>query len=431
MSTQIQQSKDLNKEQGQSIAVISLGCGQLSVLTPQAIEAIRQSEVIIGSKHHFDEIAHIDTTADKVTFPSPFSDLAELLTQLIEQDQSKRICILASGDALYFGVGSWLNRRFGNQKLSFYPNISSVQACFHTIGLPWQEAKVVSLHGRPLSSLRRYLVNQQLIAILTDNRSNPVVIASELNQQGFGQSDIWICESMGSENQSVSQYKAENLAAVNLVGSNLSFQTLNVCIVALKGQTTLTTFPGIADELFSTGSTPGYGMISKREVRLSILSLMQPSPNEIAWDIGAGCGSVSVEWARWNNTGQIFAIESTPNRIKHIEINADRFGTTENLTIIEGSAPDCCADLPKPDSIFIGGSNGLAAMLDYAWLKLKPGGKLIASAVTSDSRTALIEFMSKKVGVEQVEIQVTKNIPNSHELRTLAPVLLAKCLRAD
>jgi precorrin-6Y C5,15-methyltransferase (decarboxylating) len=436
MPTQIHQNNDINKEpniewQGQNIAVISLGCGQLSALTPQAIEAIRMSEVIVGSEHHFNEITHIDTAAEKVTFPSPFSALAQLLTQLIEQKQGRRICILASGDALFFGVGSWLKRQFGNQHLSFYPNISSVQACFHVIGLPWQEAKIISLHGRPLSSLRRYLVNQQLIAILTDNLSNPIAIARALNEQGFGQSDIWVCESMGSENQTVSQYKAANLAAENLETSKLCFQPLNVCIVALQGQTTLPAFPGIADELFSTGSAPGYGMISKREVRLSILSLMQPSPNEVAWDIGAGCGSVSVEWARWNQSGFIYAIESSQTRIDHIKINADRFGTTQNLNIIEGKAPDCCADLPKPDSIFIGGSNGLAVMLDYAWQQLKPGGKLVASAVTGDSRAALIEFMSKKAGGEQVEIQVTKNRPDGHELRILAPVLLAKCVRPD
>jgi len=413
--------------QGQPVSVVSLGCGALSALTPQAIEAIKQSEVIIGSKHHFDDISDIQNTAKKITFPSPFSALATLLSELSKQKKGKRICILASGDALFFGIGSWLNRQLGNQNLNFYPNISSIQACFHAIGLPWQEAKVVSLHGRPLSSLRRYLVNQQLIAVLTDNHSNPIAIARELNQQGFGQSDMWVCESMGKmtnehNSQSVSQYTVGKLAALNF-----SFQTLNVCLVALKGQTALPAFPGIADELFSTGSAPGYGMISKREVRLSILSLMQPSPNEIAWDIGAGCGSVSVEWARWNNSGTIYAIESSQSRIDHIKNNSDRFGTTQNLKIIEGNAPTCCTNLPKPDSIFIGGSNGLGAMLDFAWQQLKPGGKLVASAVTENSREALISFMSAKPGFEQVDIQITKNLPDNLTLRTLSPVLLAKC----
>ena len=419
MSTQIHQSNEAYIEwQGEPIAVVSLGCDLLSTLTPRAIEAISQSEVIVGSEHHFSEIANIDTAAKKITFPSPFSALGRLL----EQNIDKRICVLASGDALFFGVGSWLNRHIGSQNLSFYPNISSVQACFHVIGLPWQEAKVVSLHGRPLSSLRRHLVNQQLIAILTDNSTNPTAIARELNKQGLGQSDLWVCESMGSESQSVTQYRAEDLAI-----SNLSFQPLNVCIVALKGQTTLPAFPGIADELFSTGSAPGFGMISKREVRLSILSLMQPTPGEVAWDIGAGCGSVSVEWARWNSNGRIYAIESLPQRIEHIQINSDRFGTTQNLTIIEGNAPHSCTELPEPDCIFIGGSHGLSTMLEYAWQQLKVGGKLVASAVTDESRTALIDFMASKSKFEQIDIQVTKNLPESHELRNLKSVLIAKC----
>lgn len=419
MSNHIQQSTNANTQwPGERIAVISLGCDQLSVLTPQAIDAIKHSQVIVGSEHHFAEIANVDTDAEKITFPSPFSNLA----QLLEKKRSKRICILASGDALFFGVGSWLNRHIGNQYLDFYPNISSVQVCFHAIGLPWQDAKVVSLHGRPLSSLRRHLVNLQLIAVLTDNNTNPISIARELSEQGFGQSDIWVCESMGTQSQAVNQYKAVDLSTLNL-----SFQPLNVCIVVLKGRTTLPAFPGISDELFSTGSTPGYGMISKREVRLSILSFMQPSPNEIAWDIGAGCGSVSVEWARWNHSGTIYAIESSQTRIGHIEINTNRFGCTQNLKIVEGNAPACCAELPKPDCIFIGGSNGLASMLDYAWQQLKPGGKLVASAVTEDSRQALIHFMSNKPGFEQIDIQITKNLPDSLELRTLNPVQIAKC----
>jgi precorrin-6Y C5,15-methyltransferase (decarboxylating) len=404
--------------QGDAISVISLGCDSLTALTPQAIEAIQNAEVILGGEHHFDEIESIKTNAEEVFFPSPFSELAKKIIQY----KSSRLCVLASGDALFFGVGSWLVRNIGSRHLNFHPNISSIQACFHAIGMPWQDAKIVSLHGRPLSALRRYLVNHGLLAILTDNSSNPITIANELNQQGFGDSIVWVCEAMGSSSQQVSKFKASVLAVVSQ-----SFQALNVCIVTLDGNTSLPAFPGIADVLFSTGSAAGFGMISKREVRLSILSLMQPTPGEVAWDIGAGCGSVSVEWARWNSGGCIYAIESSQTRIDHIKINADRFGTTHNLNIVEGMAPDCCNSLPQPDCIFIGGSNGLAVMLDYAWQQLKPGGKLVASAVTESSRDALITFMANKPDFEQVDIQITKNLPSSLELRTLSPVQIAKC----
>jgi len=408
---------------GEPISVVSLGCDRLSALTPLATEVIRQAQVIFGSEHHFSEIEDIDTRAEKIAFSSPFSELGSQL----DAQQSKRVVVLASGDALYFGVGKFLTRIVGSNRLTFHPNISSVQACFHALGLPWQDAKVVSLHGRPLNSLRRHLANGRLIACLTDAKSNPIAIARELLAQGFAESRIWVCEAMGSPQQRVGEF-----AVAELAKSKSSFHELNLCVIQLSGkQTLLPSFPGIADHFFSTGAEPGFGMISKREVRLTILSLMQPAPGEIAWDIGAGCGSVSVEWAHWNEFGHIYAIENDPARIEHIKINSDRFGADHNLSVIEASAPEGCDGLPDPDCIFIGGSRGLEEMLEYAWRRLRTGGKLVASAVTENSRQALSEFIPGKHGLEQIDIQVSKNLPQSSESRTLKPVLVVKCIKSE
>jgi len=408
---------------GEPISVVSLGCGRLSALTPLATEAIRQAQVIFGSRHHFDEIYDLDTNAEKIAFSSPFSELGSQL----DAQQSKRVVVLASGDALYFGVGKYLTRIVGSNRLTFHPNISSVQASFHALGLPWQDARVVSLHGRPLNSLRRHLANGRLIACLTDAKSNPIAIARELQAQGFSGSRIWVCEAMGSPQQRVGEF-----AVAELAKSKSSFDELNVCVIQLSGkQTLLPSFPGIADHLFSTGAEPGFGMISKREVRLTIISLMQPTPGEVAWDIGAGCGSVSVEWARWNEAGHIYAIENDPARIEHIKINSERFGTDHNLSVIETSAPAGCDGLPDPDCIFIGGSRGLEEMLEYAWRRLHTGGKLVASAVTESSRQALSEFIPGKHGLEQIDIQVSKNLPESSESRTLKPVMVVKCIKSE
>jgi precorrin-6Y C5,15-methyltransferase (decarboxylating) len=408
---------------GEPISVVSLGCGRLSALTPLATEAIRQAQVIFGSRHHFDEIYDLDTNAEKIAFSSPFSELGSQL----DAQQSKRVVVLASGDALYFGVGKYLTRIVGSNRLTFHPNISSVQASFHALGLPWQDARVVSLHGRPLNSLRRHLANGRLIACLTDAKSNPIAIARELQAQGFSGSRIWVCEAMGSPQQRVGEF-----AVAELAKSKSSFDELNVCVIQLSGkQTLLPSFPGIADHLFSTGAKPGFGMISKREIRLTILSLMQPAPGEVAWDIGAGCGSVSVEWARWNEAGHIYAIENDPARIEHIKINSERFGTDHNLSVIETSAPAGCDGLADPDCIFIGGSRGLEEMLEYAWRRLRTGGKLVASAVTESSRQALSEFIPGKHGLEQIDIQVSKNLPESSESRTLKPVMVVKCIKNE
>lgn len=406
---------------GSTIEVVSLGCGQLNPLSNAAISAIENAQVIIGAPHHFDEINPLGCDAEKRTFPSPFQELENLLLS----NWNQHIVVLASGDALYFGVGSTLIKLVGRENCWFHPNISSVQACFHRIGLPWQLARVISLHGRPLSSLRRDLVNGRLFALLTDQHTNPDAMATELTEQGFGESTVWVCEAIGGDAERVQAYIARELMLVDI-----NFHPLNVCIARLKGAPRLQpSFPGIADHLFSTGAEPGFGMISKREVRMVILSLMQPSDEETAWDIGAGCGSVSVEWARWNPSGKIFAIEPDVERIAHIETNCQRFGSTQNVKLVQGEAPEICTALPDPDCIFVGGSNGLVAMLDYAWSRLKRGGKLVASAVTESSQQALQQFYQERENREWIEMQVTKNLPNSGAERTLAPVFIAKCTK--
>jgi len=416
---------------GPPISVVSLGCGRLSTLSEPATQAIREAEVIFGAEHHFEEIKDIPTEAETHLFPSPFSRLRGALSR----ERSRRIAVLASGDALFYGVGSRLVRLVGNQHLLFFPNISSIQCCFHHMGIPWQNAKVVSLHGRPLSTLNRYLESQKRLAVFTDGQSTPPAIAATLLEKGFGESKFWVCEAMGSDRQKVEQYAVSTLAqleAQSEAQSDHAFHPLTICVVELKGyRRSFPSFPGIPDDCFSTGSEPGYGMISKKEVRLTILSLMQPGIGEVAWDIGAGCGSVSIEWARWNAEGQIYAVENNPLRMTHLIANNENFGTRLNLTPIEGTAPDCCRQLPDPDSVFIGGSGGgLESLLNYAWDRLTGGGKLVASAVTDKSEAVLRAFWSanqqRGYECEWIRLQVSKTLPDSEEVRDLRPVVLFK-----
>ena len=413
--------------EGPSIDVISLGCGGSLSLRRQSIQAISDADVIFGADHHFEEISEVQTNAKTIHFPSPFQRLANLLLTC----KSSKVVVLASGDALFFGIGSWLNRVVGNEHLSFHANVSSVQLCFHELGLPWQDAKVVSLHGRPLSTLNRYLQDQKLLAVLTDRKANPMTIAQSLVEEGFGSSVIWVCEAVGSSSQSFREYTANDLS-----NQNIEFHNLNICIVKLSGSNIcLPAFPGIPDHCFSTGAKPGFGMISKREVRLAILTLMQPEIDEVAWDVGAGCGGVSVEWAKWNPEGLIYAIENNDERMSHLMINNDRFGTRQNLTPIQGTAPECCDYLPDPDCIFIGGSSGdLIALADYAWSKLTEGGKLVASAVTEESHEILNRFWLSKLDQgyqgEWLELEVAKNLPNERKMRQLKPVALMKCIKS-
>ena len=428
---------------GHKIQVVSLGVGDTPNLDLDALHAIKSAELIIGAEHHLetvdsllgrsnsiDESSHIQ----KVLFPSPFNELA----QLIEQNQKKTITILASGDALFYGVGVWLVKNIGREHLVFHPNVSSLQVAFHRIGLPWQNALIHSLHGRPLNSLNSRLQNGVTLGLFTDENSNPVAIAEQLNVQGFGESEIWVCESLGTDEEHVTNFNAYELITNELNSGELtqkSFSPLNVCIVKCIGQNDCRNgVSGIADECFETGAAAGKGMITKREVRLSILSLMECHPNDVAWDIGAGCGSVSIEWALQNKTGIIYAVENNQQRMDYLKINNQKFGTELNLKTVSGLAPDCCNDLPVPDVVFVGGNGGnLSALLEFSYLSLQQGGRLVASAVMPDSIQALHEFANKhqqqKGELIQIQVSKTNFLSEVDNLNELKPITLLKVVK--
>lgn len=417
---------------GQNIQVVSLGIGELETLTSVALDAITAADIVIGAKHHLETIDSLltcnngvqNTKAEKVLFPSPFNEL----TQLIEKNKAKAITILASGDALFYGVGVWLNKNIGREHLVFHPNVSSVQVAFHRIGLPWQNAVIHSLHGRPLSSLNSHLLNGVTIGLFTDEISNPIAIAEQLTQQGFGESELWVCESLGSDEEKVTHCVAKDL-------KQSDFSHLNICIVKCSGHNDcFNGVPGIADDCFETGAAPGKGMITKREVRLAILSLMECHPNDVAWDIGAGCGSVSIEWALQNKNRIIYAIENNQQRMDYLKINNQKFGTELNLKTILGTAPECCADLPEPDVVFVGGNGGnLSALLEFSLASLKQGGRLVASAVMPDSIQALHEFAKKyqqqKGELIQIGVNKTNSLIDIDNLNELKPITLLKVVK--
>ncbi|MEM7195455.1 MAG: precorrin-6y C5,15-methyltransferase (decarboxylating) subunit CbiE [Pseudomonadota bacterium] len=410
---------DLLIWQGEPIAVVSLGCGRSSALSQPAIDTIANAEIIIGAPHHLEEVAHIHSSALKLTYPSPFS----LLRETLEIHMGKSIAVLASGDALFYGVGSWLNRLVGNQNLVSLGNVSSIQTAFHAVALPWQSATVVSLHGRPLSTLNRHLTENAMLAVFTDGTNTPAKIGAFLQNRGYGASTVWLCEALGDEHEAVTR-----MTVGELVDRTCPVHDLNLLLVLVKADSVrISLFPGIPDHQFETGAAPGYGMITKREVRLTVLSMMQPQYGEVAWDIGAGCGSVSVEWARWNERGNIFAIESNPERCELIQKNIEKFGVHANVDLICGHAPDACRDLPQPDVIFIGGSDGaLSDMLAFAWRMLRPGGKLVATAVTDKSREILSSFCREDIDAEVVSMRVEKRLPETLDSRELKPVTIVR-----
>jgi len=403
---------------GPPVQVIGLGVDIGDTLGRAARTALAQAEVVIAASRHLKAFAELQ--AELLGYPSPMEDLWPLL----QARSGKRIVLLASGDPLFYGIGASLLRELAPEQIIFQPHISSIQAAFARVKKSWQDAHIVSLHGRPLASLHSVLKANSLYALLTDRVNNPVAIATVLTTLNFGDSALWVAEDLGAPYERVRSFRAAALA-----DTETEFSPLNVVIVETRGPGGIAPeFPGIPDEQFLTGEEPGKGLLSKREVRLCVLSLLAPRAGEIGWDVGAGCGGVAVEWALWNARGQVYAVECDADRLRYLTANRELFGVEHNLHIVAGQAPEALTELPEPHAVFVGGSKGkLDDLLQTAWARLALGGRLVASAVTEDSRMDLYRFAGNKPAYwTELSIARADRLAGQRVLRPYLPVLLMR-----
>ena len=374
----------------QLIHVVGLGVETGGQLTRPAEEAVHEAEVIIGAQRQLDWLLGFEgyqSCRAKLQLLPKLSQLQALIGRYAGQ-----IVILASGDPLHFGIGRWLGERYPVSQLRYYSAVSSIQAACARLGLAQQECQVVSLHGRPLSSLKRYLQPGRRLIVLTDQHSHPGALARLCVEAGLGESRLWVCARLGYPDEQVQGFQVGEMDDF----APSSVDALQVSVLELRGSGGVyPSFPGLDDRLLLTDGGPGQGMITKREVRIQILSLLQANENQVLWDVGAGCGGVSTEIALWHPGLQIHAIEPVPERLACLRANKEQFGCS-NLWPVDGRAPAALADWPDPDRIFIGGSDGaLNTLLAQCWSRLRAGGVLVASAVTEPSYAILAAFAER------------------------------------
>lgn len=422
---------DLSTGESLRIEIVGLGVMPKAPLSDEAQQAIRNSDVILGSSRQLCLVEHLIKDQGTSAFP-PFSQLP----QWIQQQQAsgmKKLVVLASGDPLFYGVGRWFAQRFSRQQLTFHPAVSSLQAACHRLGISLQDTQVISLHGRPLASLRRTLKQHQTVLALTDDKSKPSHIAAELLDMGFTQGRVHICERLGYQDEKVSSYSVTDRA----LHTN-TFNPLHVTVIESGTcQKYVPEFPGIPDDEFATDGEKGKGLLTKRAVRLNILSQLQPASQDVIWDIGAGCGSVAIELALWQRQHQIFAIEHHPQRLACLKENREKFGVEQTLQIVAGRAPEVLNTLAIPNKIFIGGSDGeLLNILSYSWDRLPPNGVLVATAVTETSKQILLGFCERldqtvaEFESFQIQINGSDNLAGQLLYRPNLPVTLFKWTKA-
>lgn len=389
------------------IHIIGLGVNAKANLDESAQAALAnlsEQDIVLGSPRQHDTIStysHVGKVCDLPKLTQLEKDF-----ETWQQQGAKQVAVLASGDPLFYGIGAWLMRTFSKTQLSFYPNVSSIQAACHRLGLSLQDVQVVSLHGRPLVSLRRYLTANQALVLLTDQYSQPQHIAQECVKAGLNESEIMVCEALGYEKERVRSFTVNEL-----INNEIAFDPLNVVFVKTSQEISFyPASPGIPDANFVTDKGDGKGMITKREVRLAILSYMNIEDGDTVWDIGAGCGGVSVELAYWHPRSRVVAIEHHPERIACLTANQERFGVVQNLSIVAGRAPDVLVDLASqidtPNKVFIGGSDGeLSDLMTQVWARLPAGGSLMVSAVTEDTKWQVIQFAQIREAAKDADEQ--------------------------
>lgn len=356
------------------LSIVGIGEDGIAGLTPVARELVAAAEIVFGGRRHLDLAAPLIAGAARV-WPSPFEQaVAEVLAQ-----RGRAVCVLASGDPFVHGVGSVLARHIDPGEMVVLPAPSAFSLAAARLGWALPDIATVSLHGKPLDLVRPHLQPGARVLALTSDGDGPAALARLLTQTGFGGSRLIVLEALGGPRERLRAARADtfDLDAVD------PLNVVAIEVVAGEAARVLPRASGLSDALFEHD-----GQITKREVRAVTLSALAPRRGDMLWDIGAGSGSVAVEWMLADCSLRAIAIEARPDRAARIRRNAAAFGVP-GLDVIEGSAPEALAGLPAPQAIFVGGGAS-ADMLDAAMAALASGGRLVVNAVTLDTEALLI-----------------------------------------
>ena len=385
--------------------IVGIGEDGLEGLAPATRAVVQSAEVIVGGERHHQLSG--DVSGERVKWPSPFDALIEKLRAL----RGKTVVVLATGDPLWFSIGARIGRAIDPVEIIYHPQLSAFQLAAARMGWSMADVETLTVHGRPVEQMIAFIQPKQRLLILTTGDQTPGEIANFLTARGFGQSKLTVLAAMGGDNEQIFNGHAETWDH-----EVPSFNTLAVECIATPDALLLPRVPGLPDDFFEHDGT-----MTKREVRALTIAKLMPMRGALLWDIGAGCGSVAVEWMRAARDAQAIGIEPRADRRLMASKNALSLGTPQ-LQLVDGSAPLALIELPPPDAVFVGG--GLTnEVFDAAWAALKPLGRLVANAVTLESEKILIELLEKHGGeLSRLAVSRAEPVGQYHGWRSFMPV---------
>jgi len=357
------------------VTVVGIPADGWRGLGDAARELLTQAAVVLGATRQLALLPDLPGQR-RQAWPSPFS-LAPL-----GDHAGREVVVLASGDPYVSGIGSALLRLVGPERLVVLPAVSSVALA--RARMHWDDAEVVTVVGRRHETVLRHLSPGGRLLVLSSDEKSPVTVASLLTEAGYGDTVMTALGDLGSD--------VETRTAATAAEGGPAAPRLHVLALDLRGPAVGQWTPGLPDAAYEHD-----GQLTKRDLRASALARLAPWPGALLWDVGAGAGSVGIEWMRSHPSTRAVAVEADPARADRIGRNAARLGVPD-LEVVVGRAPDALADLPDPDAVFVGGGATAPGLLDTCRARLRPGGRLVVHGVTLETERLLTEAYAEQGG---------------------------------
>lgn len=366
------------------VDVIGVGADGVAGLAVAQRELLEAAEVVAGGERH---LAMLGSTEERrlVTWPNP---LRPQLAGLVESWRGRRVVVLASGDPLVSGIGTTLVDVLGADRVRVHPAVSSAALARARLGWSAEGSALVTLVGRDLDRLRRDLSPRARLVVLTTGADAPTRIAALLTEEGYGDSRLTVLGDLGSSGES----RLDGVAASwdGRLAPRLHLVCVE-CVATLGGRSPRSVVPGLPDAAYEHD-----GQLTKRVVRAAALAHLAPQPGDVMWDLGAGAGSVGIEFARQHPRNRVFAVERDPARAARIRRNAKALGVP-GLDVVDAAVAAALADLPEPDAVFIGGG-ATTEVVDAAWGALAVGGRLVVHGVTVETEAVMLDARTRLGG---------------------------------
>jgi precorrin-6Y C5,15-methyltransferase (decarboxylating) len=388
------------------LSIVGIGEDGLDGLSSAARALVQTADLLIGGERH---LAMIPAKPDQERVAWAAS---QLLAQAdgIAQYKGRRTCVLASGDPMWFGIGATLSKRIPAAEITVVPHPGAFALAAAKLLWPLDAVDCLSLHGRPLDLLGSFLTPGARLLLLTENGAAPAKIAEYLMKRGFGSAQLTVLEHLGGAQETVLTGPAKDWP-------HKTCADLNLLAVEVRDGPGLTRLAGLEDDLYLHD-----GNITKREIRAVTLARLSPFPGDLLWDVGAGSGSISIEWLRADRRNRAIAIETKDTRRSMIAQNALALGVPQ-LEIRAGSVPEALNGLPEPDAVFIGGGITTEGLIERCWQALKPGGRLVANVVTLEGESVLEQARRDHGGdLARFSVQRAEPVGRFHGWHAMMPV---------